>query len=244
MDWETRRLALQWTLVGYQQQAKAVWSLRKVNRVGRRPVVLGRPRVDATDMEVGDDFKIWSGYRQTLVTGWGRIRLGDRVFLNCGTALLSVLEITIGDDVALANEVYVMDSNSHGMEGKPHVEAPVVIGDGTWVGARAMILPGVTIGKRVVVAAGSVVTRDVPDDVLVAGNPARIVRPLEYPAGCRRAWHDEAGCACPKLVEAVGGAPDLDPGPVTSAVSAPRTPSPGAPVRAPSPRPRARTARR
>jgi NDP-sugar pyrophosphorylase family protein len=66
-----------------------------------------------------------------------------------------VLEITIGDDVALANEVYVMDSNSHGVEGRPHVEAPVVIGDGTWVGARAMILPGVTIGKRVVVAAGS-----------------------------------------------------------------------------------------
>lgn len=204
MDWQRRKVELQWYAAAYRQQAKAKWSLRRAQRVGRRPNVLGRPTVDATHLEIGDDFKIWSGHRQTLISGWGQISIGDRVFINCGTVVLSVLEVTIGDDVALANEVYIMDSNSHGVEGKPHVEAPVHIGDGTWVGARAMILPGVTIGKRVVVAAGAVVTRDVPDDVLVAGNPARVVRPLDYPAGCRRAWHDAWGCACPKLVAALG----------------------------------------
>ena len=203
MDWERRRIELQWIAAEYRQRAWARWSLRRTTSVGHRAVVLGRPTVDATDLVVGDDFKIWSGHRATLISGWGRIRIGDRVFVNCGTVLISVLEITLGDDVALANEVYLMDSNSHGVEGRPHVEAPVVIGDGTWVGARAMILPGVTIGKRVVVAAGSVVTRDVPDDVLVAGNPARVVRPLEYPAGCRRAWHDEWGCPCPAPVSEV-----------------------------------------
>ena len=202
MDWERKRVELQWIAAAQRQQAKARWSLRKANSVGKRAQVLGRPTVDATDLEVGDDFKVWSGHRRTLISGWGKLRIGDRVFVNCGTVLLSVLEVEIGDDVALANEVYVMDSNSHGVEGRPHVEAPVRIGDGTWVGARAMILPGVTIGKRVVVAAGSVVTRDVPDDVLVAGNPARVVRPLTYPAGCKRAWHDAWGCACPKLVAA------------------------------------------
>ena len=199
MDWERRRVEAQWIAAEYRQRARGRWSLRKVARVGRKAIVLGWPTVDATDLEVGDDFKVWSGHRKTLISGWGRIRVGDRVFINCGSVVLSVLEITIGDDVALANEVYVMDSNSHGVEGRPHVEAPVRIGDGTWVGARAMILPGVTIGKRVVVAAGSVVTRDVPDDSLVAGNPARVVRTLVYPAGCRRAWHDEWGCPCPKL---------------------------------------------
>ena len=204
MDWERRRIELQWHAAAVREQVKATWSLRRASRVGRRAQVLGWPTVDATNLEIGNEFKIWSGHRQTLISGWGRIRIGDRVFVNCGTVLLSVLEIEIGDDVALANEVYVMDSNSHGVEGRPHVEAPVRIGDGTWVGARAMILPGVTIGKRVVVAAGSVVTRDVPDEVLVAGNPARVVRPLEYPAGCRRAWHDAWGCACPKLVAAQG----------------------------------------
>ncbi len=173
--------------------------MRKANSVGAGAVVLGRPTVDATDLEVGKDFIIWSGHRQTLLSGWGRLRIGDRVFVNCGTVVVAVKEIVIGDDVALANEVYIVDSNSHGIEGKPHVEAPVRIGSGTWVGNRAMILPGVSLGRRVVVAAGAVVTRDVPDDCLVAGNPARVIRALEYPPGCRRAWHDEHGCPCPGL---------------------------------------------
>jgi serine acetyltransferase len=76
--------------------------------------------------------------------------------------------------------------------------APVRIGDGSWIGTRAVILPGVTIGRRVLVAAGAVVARDVPDDSLVAGNPARVVRTLSYPPGCLRAWHDHT-CACAKL---------------------------------------------
>jgi acetyltransferase-like isoleucine patch superfamily enzyme len=199
VDLERRRIEAQWIAAESRQRARAKWSLRKLKKVGARPIVLGRATLDASDLEVGDDFKVWSGHRRTLVSGWGRMRIGDRVFINSGSVVISVLEITIGDDVALASDVYVIDSNSHGVEGRPHVEAPVRIGDGTWVGARAMILPGVTIGKRVVVAAGSVVTRDVPDDSLVAGNPARVVRSLDYPAGCRRAWHDEFGCPCPKL---------------------------------------------
>jgi acetyltransferase-like isoleucine patch superfamily enzyme len=68
--------------------------------------------------------------------------------------------------------------------------APVRIGDGSWIGARAIILPGVTIGRRCLVAAGAVVSKDVPDDTLVAGNPARVVRELVYPAGVTRAWYD------------------------------------------------------
>lgn len=193
-------MATQWYAEDLRMRTWAIWSLRKAGKVGARAVVLGRPTVDASDLEVGNDFKVWSGHRKTLISGWGRLRIGDRVFVNCGTVIIAVKEIVIGNDVALANEVSIVDSNSHGLEGRPHVEAPVHIGDGTWVGNRAMILPGVTIGRRVVVAAGAVVTHDVPDDSLVAGNPARLVRALEYPPGCRRAWHDEWGCPCPKLV--------------------------------------------
>jgi len=175
---------------GYgKQRASAGWYLRKVNRVGVQPTVLGNPRVDATDLEVGDHFKIWSGHRQTLVTGWGRIRMGDRVFVNSGAVVFSVLEVTIGDDVALANEAYLMDSDSHGIEGRPVKNAPVRIGNGSWIGARAIILPGVTVGERCLVAAGAVVSKDVPDCTLVAGNPARVVRELVYPDGVTRAWH-------------------------------------------------------
>ena len=198
MDWQTKRIEWQWRRAAVRQGLRARWVLRHVGRVGVRAHVLGSPVVDATDLEVGDDFKVWSGHRTTLISGWGRLRIGDRVFVNVGTTILAVEQIVIGDDVAFANEVYVMDSNSHGIEGRPHVQAPVRIGDGTWLGARAIVLPGVTIGKRVVVAAGSVVTRDVPDDSMVAGNPARVVRSLSYPPGCRRAWHDE-WCPCPSL---------------------------------------------
>lgn len=206
MDLARRRTEARWWAAELRQRAWAKWVLRGLTSVGAAPIVLGNPKVDAIDMHVGDRFKVWSGHRQTLLSGWGRIRIGDRVFINCGTVLIAVKEITIGDDVALANEVMIVDSHSHGVEGRAHVEAPVHIGDGTWIGNRAMVMPGVTIGKRVVVAAGAVVTRDVPDDTLVAGNPARPIRTLEYPPGCRRAWHDEWGCPCPKLVSAEASA--------------------------------------
>ena len=209
MDLANKRIEWQWRRAAVRQELTARWRLRTVAKVGARARVLGRPVVDATDLEIGDDVIIWSAHRTTLVSGWGRIRMGDRVFINVGTTIISVLDIEIGDDVAFANEVYVMDSNSHGVEGAAHVEAPVRIGDGTWLGARAMVLPGVTIGRRVLVAAGAVVTRDVPDDVLVAGNPARVVRSLSYPPGCRRAWHDQ-WCPCPK-VAAVAEALEQEP---------------------------------
>jgi acetyltransferase-like isoleucine patch superfamily enzyme len=174
-----------------KQRANANWHLRHCNAVGVQATVLGHPTVDASDMIVGDHFKIWSTHSRTLVTGWGKLRVGDRVFFNNGVFVSCVKEITIGNDVAIANDAYLTDSDSHGVEGRKVREAPITIGDGAWIGARAIILPGVTIGTRALVAAGAVVTRDVPDDTLVGGNPARIIRELTYPEGVTRAWHDE-----------------------------------------------------
>jgi acetyltransferase-like isoleucine patch superfamily enzyme len=182
---------------GYGRRwAKSRWKLRGMQRVGEYPNVGGQPHIETTDCEVGDRFKIWSKHRLTLIAGSGRIRIGDDVFVNGGAILFSMKELVIEDAVAISNEVYICDSNSHGMEGGDVYEAPVRIGRGSWIGARAMILPGVTIGSRVMVAAGSVVTRDVPADSLVAGNPGRVVRTLSYPDGCLRAWHDMY-CRCP-----------------------------------------------
>jgi acetyltransferase-like isoleucine patch superfamily enzyme len=196
--WRRKRVELKWYRAVARQQLRGAWTLRGIKSRGTRPVVFGKPVIDASDLEVGDDFKVWSGPRVTMISGWGRMRFGDRCFVNVGSTIICVEEIVVGNDVAFANDVYVMDSDSHGVEGRPHKQAPVHIGDGCWIGARAMILPGVTLGKRVLVAAGAVVTRDVPDDCLVAGNPARVVRQLVYPPGCRRAWHDQM-CACPKV---------------------------------------------
>ena len=137
--------------------------------LGERPVVVGKPWVSATDVVIGDDFKMWDGQRKTVMGGDGPIRIGHRVFVNVGTQLIATVGITVGDDVAFANEVLVVDSHSHGLEGGPTKQARIEIGSGSWIGNRAMIMPGVKIGRRVVVAAGAVVTKDVPDDTLVAG---------------------------------------------------------------------------
>jgi acetyltransferase-like isoleucine patch superfamily enzyme len=168
-----------------KQRARADWYLRKCKSVGAQATMLGSPTVDASDMEVGDHFKIWSTHSRTLVTGWGKLRIGDRVFINNGVFLACCREITI------ANDVYMTDSDSHGVEGRPVREEPIRIGNGAWIGARVIILPGVTIGNRALVAAGAVVTRDVPDDTLVGGNPAKIIRQLVYPEGVTRAWYDD-----------------------------------------------------
>jgi acetyltransferase-like isoleucine patch superfamily enzyme len=188
---ERRRIEAKFYWQYGRQRANANWHLRKITSVGVQATVLGKPTVDASDMVVGDHFKIWSTHSRVLVTGWGKLRVGDRVFLNNGVFISCVHEITIGDDVAIANFAYLTDSDSHGVEGRRVREAPITIGNGAWIGAKAIILPGVTIGSRALVAAGAVVTKDVPDDTLVGGNPARIIRELVYPEGVTRAWHDE-----------------------------------------------------
>lgn len=111
-----------------------------------------------------------------------RLRLGDRVFINAGCCFDCSMPITVGDDVQLAYQVTLITGN-HRIGGErqragPHTPRPIVIGSGAWIGARAIILPGVTVGDGAVVAAGAVVTRDVPPNTLVAGIPAAVVRSL------------------------------------------------------------------
>ena len=85
--------------------------------------------------------------------------------------------ITIGNNVNISPEVIILtayhDPDDENFAG---IEKPVVVEDYAWIATRALILPGVTIGRRAIVAAGSVVTKDVPPDTIVGGNPARPIR--------------------------------------------------------------------
>lgn len=176
--------------IGRRRQRISGLAALRGHDVGTHPRVWGKPLIDATDLHIGDDLLLHSAYRQTRIGGPGRIQIGDRVFINHGVRILCRGAITIGDDVALAEEVVLMDNDAHGIEGQSVHISPITISDGAWVGMRATVLPGVTVGKRSIVATGAVVTRSVAADTLVAGNPARVVRKLEYPAGVTRAWHD------------------------------------------------------
>ncbi len=111
------------------------------------------------------------------------IRVGDDFLANYNVTILDRATVTIGDGVLLAPNVLITTVN-HSMtaEGRrAHLctAAPIVIGNDVWIGGNAVILPGVTLGDNVIVAAGAVVTRDVPDDTLVAGVPAKPVKRLQ-----------------------------------------------------------------
>lgn len=86
-------------------------------------------------------------------------------------------KITIGKNVAIARDVVIRDTDAHEIIGKNHQkQKEVEIGDNVWIGARAMIMKGVTIGNGAVIAAGAVVTKDVPANTIVAGVPAKVIQ--------------------------------------------------------------------
>jgi maltose O-acetyltransferase len=109
------------------------------------------------------------------------IFLGKRVFFNFNCVVLDVCRVEIGDFTLFGPAVQVYTA-THPLEAElrrsREFAKPVTIGSDVWVGGAAVILPGVTIGSRSVIGAGSVVTRDVPDDVFAAGNPCRVIRRL------------------------------------------------------------------
>lgn len=122
-----------------------------------------------------------------------RMAIGDNVFINYGVSIGCTHNIVIGNDVMIGDLSVIIDSNFHPCDIHDDLApGPVHISDNVWIARQCIILPGVTIGKNSVVAAGSVVTRDVPDNVLVAGAPARVVRPIEVPDGWVRWAHSTA----------------------------------------------------
>jgi len=121
--------------------------------------------------------------------------IGDRCVVGARSVLTAHESIELGDDVWLGQDVFVCDA-SHGYQ-QPDVpighqmgpHAPVRIGAGTWIGHGAIVLPGTTIGRNVVVAAGSVVRGTVADHAVVGGSPARVLRRFEPGLG----WVTPAG---------------------------------------------------
>lgn len=116
---------------------------------------------------------------QVSVEPGGRLTLGQG-YASPGLFLCCAESVTIGDGVAIGEEVIIRDHDGHEITGGRPSRAPIVIESRVWIGMRAIILKGVTIGEGSIVAAGAVVTKPVPPGVLVAGNPARIVRPATW----------------------------------------------------------------
>jgi maltose O-acetyltransferase len=112
--------------------------------------------------------------------GWN-IELGERVFFNFNCIVLDVCRVRIGDYTLFGPGVQIL-TPVHPLEArlrrKQEYAKPIDIGSDVWVGGGALILPGVHIGSKSVIGAGSVVTRDIPDGVFAAGNPCRVIREI------------------------------------------------------------------
>jgi len=153
---------------------------------GAIPQIIG----DGT-VEIGDDVLI--GSLQTWIVGFKvstapRLLIGNRVSINYDTTISVAECVSIGDDTMIAMRVQIYDNPSHPLAPSRRLRResfaidearPVMIGRNVWIGTAAIILRGVTIGDNAVVAAGSVVTKSVPANTVVAGNPAKIIKTLE-----------------------------------------------------------------
>lgn len=125
---------------------------------------------------IGAHSKVWRGGEWV-----GPVTVGERVFVNQGSYIRPL--VTIEDDVSLGPFVRLI-SDTHDISsgsrrtGTPQ-KLPIRIGRGTWIGAGATVVGGVTVGERCIVAVGAVVTEDVPDNTLVAGVPAKVIRHIQ-----------------------------------------------------------------
>ena len=163
-----------------------------------------RGDLNSVRLEIGE--KCYINGSVILEREVGKVTIGDRTYIGSGTKIICAKEIRIGSDVLTAWGITIVDHDSHSthwqerandveqwrqglLDGGPQRAAkrknwdivpmaPVVIGDKVWIGFNAIILKGIHIGEGAVVAAGSVVTKDVPAYSIVGGNPARIIREL------------------------------------------------------------------
>ncbi len=127
----------------------------------------------------GDTVWLEPPFRCDYVTN---IYLGEKVYFNFDCVILDVCEVRIGSNVFIAPGVHIYAA-THPLDAiqrrTQEFGKPVTIGNDVWIGGRAIICPGVSIGDRSVIGAGSVVTKDVPIGMVVPGNPAKVIREIE-----------------------------------------------------------------
>ncbi len=132
-------------------------------------------------LTIGNNVRIWSSIQQTRLSVFrgAELSIGRGTYIN-GARISAKYHVSIGNNCTIAPEVLIMDSDFHDMNdhSKEGISESVIIEDHVWIATRATILKGITIGEHAVVAAGAVVTKDVPPYTVVGGNPAKILKHL------------------------------------------------------------------
>lgn len=130
---------------------------------------------DRSCLTVEGDFRFYTGCK-IVVSEDAQLELGSG-YMNCNGSIACFKSIKLGHDVRIADNVTIRDSDNHEILADHHISTqPIVIGDHVWIGMNTVILKGVTIGDGAIIAAGSVVTQNIPPGALAGGVPARVIR--------------------------------------------------------------------
>lgn len=164
--------------------ARSRYHFRRATSLGVGVRILGHPPVvrNQGSLELGNDVKLEAPVQPIYfqVFRGAELTLGNRVAVNDGARFECTKAICIGDRVRIGFGAVLIDNHFHdpyNRDVRPPGQ-PIVIENDVWIGSRAVVLPGVRIGQGSIVGAGAIVSKDVPPYVVVAGNPARIVRSL------------------------------------------------------------------
>jgi acetyltransferase-like isoleucine patch superfamily enzyme len=171
------------------RQGRAVlnarWYLRNADVVGERVRVRGNPVVrNHGRMVIGERVQLNSTIAtlELVTEPGGVLEIGARTLVNFGCSLVATERLEIGANCHIGPYTMMLDNDYHRLEPERRLERPpskpIVIGDNVWIGARVIVMAGVTIGTDSCIGAGSVVTADVPPRTLAAGVPARVIKEL------------------------------------------------------------------
>lgn len=165
---------------------------KKFSYFGKNAVVMHPSNIPNPEfVKIGENTVILQKSRiqvYNILTGLcANVTIGTDCYIGAGLSILAGANISIGNSVLIASEVFI-GSENHGMNpesespymDQPLVCKPVIISDDCWIGEKVCILPGVSIGKKCVIGAGSVVTKDIPDFSIAAGNPAKVIKQWNF----------------------------------------------------------------
>jgi acetyltransferase-like isoleucine patch superfamily enzyme len=165
------------------EHAAGLWFSRKFTRHGIIVVSGGWPLPSVLNHGGtlnAENCQFYSGVRIEIGKG-ALLSIGNGTYINRNTTLVAEERLHIGKDCMISWNVSILDTDMHKIDSSKNISAPVMIGDKVWIGCGATILKGVDIGEKAVIAAGSVVTKDVPPYTIVGGNPAKVIGVIKKP---------------------------------------------------------------
>lgn len=164
-----------------KEQLFGLWFSRKFNSSGYLVVTGGFPQpkvINKGGRLLAGNCQFYSGVRIEIGEK-GSLIIGNGTYLNRNTLIVCEEEVEIGENCKIAWDVIIMDSDLHPIDKMPMINKAVRIEDNVWIGCRSIILKGVTIGKGAVIAAGSVVTKNIPPRTVFGGAPAKMIANLD-----------------------------------------------------------------